>query len=105
MCVRFCICEFELTALTATLSAVPPDRRLLWEETLLDALLNFAATPKGLLLLQQTGATDECVSYMFSRFTQKLQVCAHKHTNSTQWRGGQGQQHLLSRSNQKDIYL
>lgn len=48
--------------------------RLLWEETLLDSLLNFAATPKGLLLLQQTGAINECVSHMFSRFTKKLQV-------------------------------
>ncbi|XP_029318719.1 LOW QUALITY PROTEIN: protein broad-minded [Cottoperca gobio] len=47
---------------------------LTWEETLLDSLLNFAATPKGLLLLQQTGAIHECVSYMFSRFTKKLQV-------------------------------
>ncbi|KAM9354123.1 protein broad-minded [Pholidichthys leucotaenia] len=46
----------------------------LWEETLLDSLLNFAATPKGLLLLQQTGAINECVAYMFSRFTRKLQV-------------------------------
>ncbi|XP_016144851.1 protein broad-minded-like, partial [Sinocyclocheilus grahami] len=45
-----------------------------WEEMLLDNLLNFAATPKGLLLLQQTGAIDECVTYMFSRFTKKLQV-------------------------------
>ncbi|KAM8832406.1 protein broad-minded isoform 2-T2 [Spinachia spinachia] len=44
------------------------------EETLLDSLLNFAATPKGLLLLQQTGAIKDCVSYMFSRFTKKLQV-------------------------------
>uniref|UniRef100_A0A4W4ESN2 Protein broad-minded n=1 Tax=Electrophorus electricus TaxID=8005 RepID=A0A4W4ESN2_ELEEL len=43
-------------------------------EVLLDNLLNFAATPKGLLLLQQTGAIQECVTYMFSRFTQKLQV-------------------------------
>uniref|UniRef100_A0AAX7U2X2 Protein broad-minded n=1 Tax=Astatotilapia calliptera TaxID=8154 RepID=A0AAX7U2X2_ASTCA len=47
---------------------------LIWEETLLDSLLNFGATPKGLLLLQQTGAINECVSYMFSRFTKKLQV-------------------------------
>ncbi|XP_068609884.1 protein broad-minded [Brachionichthys hirsutus] len=47
---------------------------LIWDETLLDSLLNFAATPKGLLLLQQTGAINECVSYMFSRFTKKLQV-------------------------------
>ncbi|XP_029113476.1 protein broad-minded isoform X2 [Scleropages formosus] len=46
----------------------------LWAETLLDNLLNFAATPKGLLFLQQTGAMDECVTYMFSRFTKKLQV-------------------------------
>uniref|UniRef100_A0A3Q3B1D3 Protein broad-minded n=1 Tax=Kryptolebias marmoratus TaxID=37003 RepID=A0A3Q3B1D3_KRYMA len=46
---------------------------LVWEETLLDSLLNFAATPKGLLLLQQTGAINECISYMFSRFTRKLQ--------------------------------
>ncbi|XP_048841118.1 protein broad-minded [Brienomyrus brachyistius] len=47
---------------------------LAWEETLLDSLLNFAATPKGFLLLQQTGAIHECVSYMFTRFTKKLQV-------------------------------
>ncbi|XP_056150177.1 protein broad-minded [Lampris incognitus] len=47
---------------------------LIWEETLLDSLLTFAATPRGLLLLQQTGAINECVSYMFSRFTKKLQV-------------------------------
>lgn len=45
-----------------------------WEETVLDSLLNFAVTPKGLLLLQQTGAINECVGYMFSRFTKKLQV-------------------------------
>ncbi|XP_030054422.1 protein broad-minded isoform X2 [Microcaecilia unicolor] len=45
-----------------------------WEESLLDNLLNFAATPRGLLLLQQTGAMNECVTYMFSRFTKKLQV-------------------------------
>lgn len=48
--------------------------RVAWEEMLLDNLLNFAATPKGLLLLQQTGAINECVTYMFSRFTKKLQV-------------------------------
>ncbi|XP_067881518.1 protein broad-minded isoform X4 [Heterodontus francisci] len=47
---------------------------MILEEMLLDNLLNFAATPKGLLLLQQTGALNECVIYMFSRFTKKLQV-------------------------------
>lgn len=57
--------------------------RLLWEETLLDSLLNFAATPKGLLLLQQTGAINECVSHMFSRFTKKLQVITNTQLYST----------------------
>ncbi|XP_073428300.1 protein broad-minded isoform X1 [Dendrobates tinctorius] len=47
---------------------------LVWEESLLDSLLNFASTPRGLLLLQQTGAINECIHYMFGRFTKKLQV-------------------------------
>ncbi|XP_068564606.1 protein broad-minded isoform X2 [Cebidichthys violaceus] len=59
---------------TAGTSTQKLQNMLIWEETLLDSLLNFAATPKGLLLLQQTGAINECVSYMFSRFTKKLQV-------------------------------
>uniref|UniRef100_A0A8D0BTL6 TBC1 domain family member 32 n=1 Tax=Salvator merianae TaxID=96440 RepID=A0A8D0BTL6_SALMN len=44
------------------------------EETLLDCLLHFAATPKGLLLLHRTGTVNECVSFMFNRFTKNLQV-------------------------------
>uniref|UniRef100_A0A8D2ZSL4 Protein broad-minded n=1 Tax=Scophthalmus maximus TaxID=52904 RepID=A0A8D2ZSL4_SCOMX len=59
---------------TARASTQELQNMLIWEETLLDSLLNFAATPKGLLLLQQTGAMNECVSYMFSRFSKKLQV-------------------------------
>ncbi|XP_060609239.2 protein broad-minded isoform X1 [Anolis sagrei] len=47
---------------------------ILLEETLLDDLLNFASTPKGLLLLQNTGTVNECVTYMFNRFTKNLQV-------------------------------
>ncbi|KAG7282570.1 hypothetical protein CRUP_018689 [Coryphaenoides rupestris] len=47
---------------------------LVWEETLQDSLLHFAATPKGLLLLHNTGALVDCVAYMFSRFIKKLQV-------------------------------
>lgn len=46
----------------------------IWEDTLRDNLLNFAGTPKGVLLLQQTGAMNECVSYMHSRYARKLQV-------------------------------
>ncbi|XP_030628390.1 protein broad-minded [Chanos chanos] len=56
------------------LSSQEMQNTVAWEETLLDSLLNFAATPKGLLLLQQTGAINECVSYMFSRFSKNLQV-------------------------------
>uniref|UniRef100_A0A8C9AKX6 Protein broad-minded n=1 Tax=Prolemur simus TaxID=1328070 RepID=A0A8C9AKX6_PROSS len=49
-----------------------------WEENLLDDLLNFAATPKGLLLLQRTGAINECVTFMFSQYAKKLQISRHK---------------------------
>jgi len=45
-----------------------------WEDVLRDDLLNFAATPKGVLLLHQTGAMCECVKYMYSRYERKLQV-------------------------------
>ncbi|KFQ93711.1 Protein broad-minded, partial [Nipponia nippon] len=47
---------------------------LLWEETLLDALLNFSATPKGLFLLHNTGAMNDCVNFMFSSLSKKLQT-------------------------------
>ena len=46
----------------------------IWEDTRRDNLLNFAGTPKGVLLLQQTGAMNECVAYMHSRYARKLQV-------------------------------
>ncbi|XP_023592950.1 protein broad-minded isoform X3 [Trichechus manatus latirostris] len=51
---------------------------MVWEDNLLDDLLNFAATPKGLLLLQRTGAINECVTLMFNRYAKKLQICRHK---------------------------
>ncbi|XP_065592878.1 protein broad-minded [Cyrtonyx montezumae] len=47
---------------------------LLWEETLLDALLNFSATPKGLFFLQSTGAMSDCVSFMFNSLSKKIQT-------------------------------
>ncbi|KGL86361.1 Protein broad-minded, partial [Charadrius vociferus] len=46
---------------------------VLWEETLLDALLNFSATPKGLFLLHSTGAMNDCVNFMFNSLSKKLQ--------------------------------
>ena len=48
---------------------------VLFEDTLRDHLLNLASTPKGVLLLQQTGAMNECIGYMYSRYVRKLQVC------------------------------
>ncbi|KAM5263289.1 protein broad-minded isoform 2-T2 [Ctenodactylus gundi] len=44
------------------------------EESLLDNLLNFAATPRGLLLLQRTGVINECVTFMFNRYAKKIQI-------------------------------
>nr|XP_006981329.1 protein broad-minded isoform X2 [Peromyscus maniculatus bairdii] len=49
-----------------------------WEDNLLDDLLNFAATPKGLLLLQRTGAINECVMFMFNQYAKKLQINRQK---------------------------
>ncbi|XP_029398336.1 protein broad-minded isoform X3 [Mus pahari] len=51
---------------------------LAWEDNLLDDLLNFAATPKGLLLLQRTGAINECVTFMLSQYAKKPQVSRQK---------------------------
>jgi len=50
-----------------------------WADSLQDDLLNFAATPKGVLLLQQTGVMCDCVSYMYSR----LYHVSHKTTSTT----------------------
>ncbi|ESO96909.1 hypothetical protein LOTGIDRAFT_231711 [Lottia gigantea] len=47
---------------------------LFWEQSLLGSLLNFASTARGILLLQQKEIINECVSYMYDRYKQKLQV-------------------------------
>ncbi|XP_058525155.1 protein broad-minded [Ochotona princeps] len=59
-----------------SVSSVSQDSQnsMVWEENLLDDLLNFAATPKGLLLLQRTGAINECVTFMFNQYAKKLQI-------------------------------
>jgi hypothetical protein len=44
------------------------------EEAVTDNMLNFAATPKGTLLLHQTGYLLPCVVYMLGRYKMKLQV-------------------------------
>ncbi|NWJ10819.1 BROMI protein, partial [Crypturellus undulatus] len=44
------------------------------EETLLDALLTFSTTPKGLFLLHSTGAMNDCVTFMFTSMSRKKQT-------------------------------
>ncbi|KAK2153058.1 hypothetical protein LSH36_309g01038 [Paralvinella palmiformis] len=51
---------------------------VLWEDMLRDNLLNFAATPKGLLLLQQTGCMYECITYLYNRYARKMQVSKYE---------------------------
>ncbi|CAB3998353.1 Hypothetical predicted protein [Paramuricea clavata] len=53
---------------------IDDESRFILPTCLIDNLLNFAGTPKGVLLLQQSGAMSECVSYMYERYKKKLQV-------------------------------
>ncbi|KAJ3019597.1 hypothetical protein HKX48_001962 [Thoreauomyces humboldtii] len=54
----------------------PPDGTLSdkWHPIALDNLLNFAGTPKGVLLLKLSGSMDPCVAYMAHRYEKKMQV-------------------------------
>ncbi|KAJ3327645.1 hypothetical protein HDU76_011390 [Blyttiomyces sp. JEL0837] len=45
-----------------------------WRSITMDNLLNFAGTPKGVLLLHQSGSMDPCVEHMFNRYQKKMQV-------------------------------
>ena len=56
------------------IEVLPIACRDMWEGSLIDNLLNFAGTPKGLQLLQQTGRMDEGVAFMYQRYSKKLQV-------------------------------
>ncbi|ORY51889.1 hypothetical protein BCR33DRAFT_712091 [Rhizoclosmatium globosum] len=47
-----------------------------WETMSIDNLLNFAGTPKGVLLLHESGAMERCVAHMFNRYQKKMQVSA-----------------------------
>lgn len=55
-------------------------RRTSWERTLVDSMLNFASTPKGMLALQTTGASfvERSAKYLFERFEKKLQVSKYE---------------------------
>ncbi|KAJ2991293.1 hypothetical protein HDV02_003863 [Globomyces sp. JEL0801] len=43
-----------------------------WNISLIDNLLNFGATPKGVMLLYDSGSMEPCVSYMFSSKCEKF---------------------------------
>ncbi|KAI8922174.1 broad-minded protein-domain-containing protein [Powellomyces hirtus] len=45
-----------------------------WHPMAVDNLLNFAGTPKGVLLLQLSGSMNPCVAYMAHRYEKKMQV-------------------------------
>ncbi|XP_068794261.1 protein broad-minded isoform X4 [Struthio camelus] len=63
-----------VTGVNSTLSISQESKNiLLSEETLLDALLHFSTTPKGLFLLHSTEALSDCVTFMFSRISKKKQ--------------------------------
>lgn len=66
--------EAELASDETQQDFIQDEEILVWESSLIDNLLNFAGTPKGLLLLQQTGKMNECVAFMNERYNKKLQV-------------------------------
>ncbi|KAJ3147472.1 hypothetical protein HDU89_005295 [Geranomyces variabilis] len=45
-----------------------------WHPMAVDNLLNFAGTPKGVLLLQLSGSMNPCVVHMAHRYKKKMQV-------------------------------
>ncbi|KAJ3159385.1 hypothetical protein HDU86_001703 [Geranomyces michiganensis] len=45
-----------------------------WHAMAVDNLLNFAGTPKGVLLLQLSGSMNPCVVHMAHRYKKKMQV-------------------------------
>eukprot|EP00051_Salpingoeca_urceolata_P017557 m.240533 g.240533 ORF g.240533 m.240533 type:complete len:504 (-) comp18988_c0_seq8:922-2433(-) len=51
-----------------------------WRATVIDCLLNFAGTPRGVALLHATGAAlmRECVDFMLDRYVKKLQVSKYE---------------------------
>lgn len=45
-----------------------------WRPTVVDNLLNFAGTPKGVMLLHESGLMNECVQHLSERYRRKLEV-------------------------------
>lgn len=49
-----------------------------WRSMVIDNLLNFAGTPKGVMLLYESGLMNECVLHLFERYSRKLQVSRYE---------------------------
>lgn len=49
-----------------------------WGVCLIDNLLNFGATPSGVLILNESGYMEPCVDFMFSRYKKKLKVSEYE---------------------------
>ncbi|KAJ3380825.1 hypothetical protein HDU84_005556 [Entophlyctis sp. JEL0112] len=45
-----------------------------WTQIMIDNLLDFASTPRGVQLLKESGAIDKCMKHMFDRYQKKMQV-------------------------------
>ncbi|KAJ3342415.1 hypothetical protein HDU83_006104 [Entophlyctis luteolus] len=45
-----------------------------WTQIMIDNLLDFASTPRGVQLLKESGAIDKCMEHMFDRYQKKMQV-------------------------------
>jgi hypothetical protein len=49
-----------------------------WGVCLIDNLLNYGATPAGVLILNESGFIETCVALMFSRYKKKLKVSEYE---------------------------
>ncbi|KAH6587127.1 hypothetical protein BASA50_001406 [Batrachochytrium salamandrivorans] len=66
--------ELHISLATIRSDLVNNESNSTWNFVLIDNLLSFAATPKGVMLLQQTGSMEPCVAYMFHRYQRKQKV-------------------------------
>jgi hypothetical protein len=64
--------KYDLHSLLSRRKNCEIDERL--DEILTDNILNFGATPLGLLLLETTGCMEQCVQFMYTRYQRNIQV-------------------------------
>jgi hypothetical protein len=57
--------------LVTSLNTITSDK---WRLVIVDNLLNFSGTPKGVMLLHESGLMNECVQHLSDRYRRKLQV-------------------------------